>query len=88
MIGVGHHLPADLALIGTVLVMVLGWQWLSLIAGDLAATPHASINPGERTSISRPVLFIKRVVVRLGEIVLMFIKRHFGALQRVEDPGP
>jgi hypothetical protein len=69
--------PADGALSGCMLMVVLGWERISTVRSDLFTARFTAVNARMRGRRPRTVRGVKRGVVRLPEVLRVFVERHW-----------
>jgi hypothetical protein len=58
------------------LVMILGWQSMSLCNSYFIAATGAPIDPRVRGFFAWPMFCIERLMVRVGQVLTVLIERH------------
>ena len=68
-----NHLPAYRSLLLVVLVVILRRQRIVVVAGRLSTTSSASVYPRMGALLTGSVLFIKRWIVTLRQVVAVLV---------------
>lgn len=79
---VDNHLPADRALVGSMLVMVLGRQSTGLFGNSFTTASHAAKNSRVVGLVPRAVDFVEGRVIGIGDVVGVFVQSHWSTFWR------
>ena len=78
MIGIDNHLPANVILIGRVLVVILGRKPSALLCDNLAPATRTTVNTGVGRNISGLVFLVELTVVALRDFFAVLVDGHGG----------